>query len=98
MRYVIVTRGAGGRMWVVAETPDEAYALEAARSWAGAAIPKDEATLHPDFADAVAAWDSGDDSVHVGELAIMDAETRLETAMHEAVRDGLIDKSVLEGD
>ena len=70
MRWFIIVKGPDVGPWVLAETPDEAWAKDEAWSWRDRAVLNEmEAMLDPNYAAALEAWRSGDDSAHGAKIA-----------------------------
>lgn len=64
MRYVVIHMPdeVQRRPWVVAETPDEDLAHDEIATMQDLVLSREEASLDPEYRDAVDAWDQGDDS------------------------------------
>ncbi|MBI4259935.1 MAG: hypothetical protein HY658_05160 [Actinobacteria bacterium] len=83
MRYFIICRGLypGSRPWVLAETPDEAYARDEADTWKTTiVVSRQEALGTPGYREAVLAWEAGDDSTYRRDMVREDAESALEAS------------------
>jgi hypothetical protein len=79
--------------WVIAEGPDEDWMREIPHNvWYPAVVLSEtEAALDPDFAPALSAWRTGNDSAHAAWLSVCDAEGALADATIDLMCEGVID-------
>ncbi|GEM_PF-4318543 len=95
--FVIHVGDEGGEPWVLAETPDEAWAKDQAWSWNDAVVlSREEALVDPDFAPCVLEWEAKDDHRYAAWSAIEEAEGALSDAEVGAIIDGVIPRSAVE--
>jgi len=91
MRYFIIEPGEGDiGPWVLAESPDEAWTRDNARTWRDAVVlSEEEALLDPDLASVVVAWKAGDDRAYAAWAAIEEMEMAADNAVSELAIEGV---------
>jgi hypothetical protein len=81
-RYYMLSRNQEGDPYVVAETCDEAWAKDEACTWHTISVlSEQEASLDPDWSEAVERWRARDDRAVEADEAVLAAEMALRLAV-----------------
>jgi hypothetical protein len=92
MRWFIVDLDPDSGPFILAEAVDQWWAEDATVLTAHVALSEEELALDPDLSPALEAWRSKDDSAYAAFESVREADSLVDTAYIEAIREGRVER------